>query len=131
MISQACQVFIGPCSYNIILGRDFLRKVQFNINFENDTMYCMDTSVPMRSPEFFYDQTRLRNVMFFIDVKEDSFALTITKSTYHPVNISAIIDKQTHLSVEDRNTLSIMLNKYTTLFDGILKVCGSHISCLW
>jgi hypothetical protein len=60
--------------------------------------------------------------MFFDDVEVDSFASTITKSTYHPVNISTIIDKQTHLSVEDRDTLSIMLNKHTTLFDGILKV---------
>ena len=55
--SQACQVFIGPCLYNIILGQDFLQKVQFNINFENNTMNCMDMSVPMRSPEFFYDCT--------------------------------------------------------------------------
>ena len=102
------------CSYDIILGRDFLRKVQFNINFENNTMNCMDTSVPMRSPEFFYDCTRLRDIMFFDDVEVDSFASTITKSTYHPVNISTIIDKQTHLSVEDRNTLSVMLNKHTT-----------------
>ena len=103
--SQACQVFIGPCSYDIVLGQDFLRKVQFNINFENNTMNCMDTSIPMRSPEFFYDRTRLRDIMFFDDVEVDSFASTITKSTYHQVNISTIIDKQKHLSVEDRNTL--------------------------
>ena len=120
--SQACQVFIGPCSYDIILGRDFLRKVQFNINFENNSMNCMDTSVPMGSPEFFYDCTRLRDIMFFDDVEVDSFASTITKSTFHPVNISTIIDKQTHLSVEDRNKLSVMLNIHTILFDGILKV---------
>ena len=81
-----------------------------------------DTSVPMRSPEFFYDRTRLRDIMFFDNVEVDSFASTITKSTYHPVNISTIIDKQTHLSVEDRDTLSVLLNKHTILFDGILKV---------
>ena len=85
-------------------------------------MNCMDMSVPMRSPAFFYDCTRLRDIMFFDDVKVDSFASTITKSTYHPVNILTIIDKQTHLSVEDRDTLSFMLNKHTILFDGILKV---------
>ena len=60
--------------------------------------------------------------MFFDDVEVDSFALAITKSKYHPVNISTIIDTQTHLSVEDRNTLSVMLSKHTTSFDGILKV---------
>ena len=110
------------CSYDIILGRDFLRKVQFNINFENNTMNCMDMSVPMRLPDFFYDRACLRDIMFFNNVKVDAFALTITKSTYHPVSISATIDTQTHLSVEDRNTLSIMLNKHAIFFDGILKV---------
>ena len=60
--------------------------------------------------------------MFFDDVEVDSFALAITKSKYHPVNISTIIDTQTHLSVEDRNTVSVMLNKHIILFDSILKV---------
>ena len=82
----------------------------------------MDTSVPMRSPDFFYDRTCLCDIMFFDDVEVDSFASTVTKSTYHRVSMSAIIDTQTQLSVEDRNTLSTMLNKHTTLFDNILKV---------
>ena len=97
--------------YDIILGQDFLQKVQFNINFENNTMNCMDMSVPMQSPDFFYDQSWLRDIMFFDNDEVDSFALTITKSTYHPVSISTIIDTQTHLSIEERNTLSIMLSK--------------------
>ena len=120
--SHACQVFIGPCSYDIILGRDFLRKIHFHINFDNNTMNCMDVSVPMRAPDFFTDRTRLRNIIFFDNVEVDSFASTITKSTYHPISISSIVDTQTHLSVEDRKILSNMLNKHTVLFDGILKV---------
>ena len=120
--SQGCQVFIGPCSYNIILRQDFLQKVQFNINFENETMNCIDTSVPMQSPAFFYDCTWLRDVMFFDNVEVDLFASTITKFTYHPVSISTIISMQKHRSVGHRNMLSVMLNKHTILFDGILKV---------
>ena len=82
----------------------------------------MDMSVPMRAPDFFTDHTRLRDIIFFDDVEVDSFASTITKSTYHPISISTIVDTQTHLSVEDRKILSNMLNKHTILFDGILKV---------
>ena len=85
-------------------------------------MNCMDMSVPMQSPDFFYDYTCLHNIMFLDNAEVDSFALTITKSMYHPVSISAIIDTQTYLFIEDRNTLSVMLSKHTTLFDGILKV---------
>ena len=36
--SHACQVFIGACSYDIILGGDFLRKTHFHINFDNNTV---------------------------------------------------------------------------------------------
>ena len=86
------------------------------------TMNCMDMLVPMRSSDFFSDCTRLRNIIFFDDVEVDSFASTITKSTYHPISISTIVDTQKHLSVEDRNILSTMLNKHTVLFDGVLQV---------
>ena len=49
-------------------------------------------SVPMRSSDFFSDRTRLRDIMFSDDVEVDSFASTISKSTYHPVSISTIVD---------------------------------------
>ena len=45
--SHACQVFIDPCFYDIILGQDFLRKIHFSIDFNDNTMNCMDMSVPM------------------------------------------------------------------------------------
>ena len=120
--NHTCQVFLGPCSYDIILGRDFLRKAHFHINFDNNTMNCMDMSVPMRPPDFFSDRSRLCNIMFFDDVEVDSFASTITKSSYKPTSISMIVDTQKHLSMENKQMLSKMLNKHTILFDGILKV---------
>ena len=60
--------------------------------------------------------------MIFDDIDVDSFTSTIIKSTYQQVSISTIVDAQTHLTVEYRNKLSIMLNKHMMLFDGILKV---------
>ena len=50
--SHACQVFIGPCTYSIILGQDFLWKIYFYINFYNYTMNCMDMSIPMLLSDF-------------------------------------------------------------------------------
>ena len=60
--------------------------------------------------------------MFVDDMEVDSFASMITKSKYQPVSISTLVDAQKHLSVEDKNTLSVMLSKHTILFDDILKV---------
>ena len=44
--------------------------------------------------------------MFSDDVEVDSFTSTITKSTYHPVSISTIVDTQKHLSVEVKESTS-------------------------
>ena len=60
--------------------------------------------------------------MFFDDVGVDLFPSTITKSSYQPISISTIVDKQKHLFMENRQILSNMLNKNVILFDGILKV---------
>ena len=57
--SQQCQVFTGPSCYDIILGHDFLCKIHFHINFQNNSMTCMDMSVSMHSPDFFTDNSRL------------------------------------------------------------------------
>jgi hypothetical protein len=75
----------------------------------------MDMSVPMRAPDFFTNRSRLRDIIFFDDVEVDPFSSTITKSTYHPVSISTIVDTQTHISVEDRKILYTMLNKTYSL----------------
>ena len=85
-------------------------------------MNCMDKSVAMQSSDFFSDHTRLRNIMFLDNIEVDSFASTITKSTYLPVFISTIVDTKKFLSVEDREILSTLSSKHTILFDGILKV---------
>ena len=59
-------------------------------------------SVPMRSPDFFSDCTRLCELMFVDNIEVDLFALMITKSKYQPVSISKIINVQKHLSVKDK-----------------------------
>jgi hypothetical protein len=122
IIHHTCQVFISPCSYDIIFGQDSLWKILFHINVDNKAMNSMDMSVPIQLSDFFSDCTCLRNIMFSDHVEVDSFASTITKSMYHTVSISTIVDTQTHLSVEDREILSTMLNKHSVLFDDILKV---------
>ena len=64
IINHTCQVFTGPCSHDIIHRQDFLWKIHFCINFDNNTMNCMDMSVPMQSSDFLSDCTCLCNVKF-------------------------------------------------------------------
>ena len=67
--SHTCQVLIGPCSYDNILGWDFLQKVHFHINIENNTVNCMDMSVPMQSTGYISDCAHLHSIIHFDNVE--------------------------------------------------------------
>ena len=45
--NHTCQICIGSCHYDIILGQDFLQKIKCNIYFDNNTMSCLDMTLPM------------------------------------------------------------------------------------
>ena len=80
ILQQKCQVFNGLCTFDAILGGDFLRQVGLTIDFVNNTMSCMDMIVPMHPLTFFDDGERLRDVLLYFDspiVMESSYALEI------------------------------------------------------
>ena len=84
-------------------------------------------SVPIQSSDFFPYRSCLSSFMFSDVVEAESLASTITKSTYHPVSITTIVDTQSHLSIKDRKILSTMLNKQKVLFDGILNIYSHQL----
>ena len=55
---HSCQVFHGSCAYDIIIRCDLMRKIHFKINFDNNTIECMDITVLM-CPSNFFDDTIL------------------------------------------------------------------------
>ena len=95
---QTCLVFTGPCTYDVILGCDFLCKLHFHMNFDDNTMNCMEMTVPMHSPDFFTNNTQLCDIMFFDDIEVDSFASLIKEAKYKSVSISDVVNAQSHLS---------------------------------
>ena len=54
---QACQGCTGPYMHDDILGCDFLLKMHSHINFNINTMSCMEIPIPKCSPDFFTDNT--------------------------------------------------------------------------
>ena len=130
---QICQVFTGPCTYDVILGHDFLCKLHFHIHFDDNTMNCMDMSVPMHSPDFFTNNNRLCDIMFVDDVEVNSFVSLFKESKYKSISISDVVNSQPHLSSDQCTILSTMLAKHVSLFDGILKVyphCLIHLDII-
>ena len=82
----------------------------------------MDITIPMRPSNFFDDTIRLRDVLAFENDDFDSDATAITLSNYKATSIFDIVQKQLHLSSQNRDQLFSMLNRHSRLFDGVLKV---------
>jgi hypothetical protein len=96
-------------------------------------MNCMDMSDPMHNPDLFSNNTQLCDIIIFDDIEVDSFASLIKESKYKSISISDAINAQSHLTSDQCATLSTMLAKHVTLFDGILKVypnCLIHLDII-
>ena len=62
--NQQCQVFTDPCYYFIIFDCDFICKVYFHIDSQNNSTTCIGMSVSMCNPDIFTDSTCLRYYAF-------------------------------------------------------------------
>ena len=49
---QMAYVFDTPCRYQVIAGRDFLRRTGIDLTFKENHITWMDNSIPMKSPNF-------------------------------------------------------------------------------
>ena len=85
-------------------------------------MECMDITIPMRPSNFFDNTIRLRDVLAFENDDFDSHATAITLAKYKATSIIDIVQKQLHLSSQNRDQLFLVLNRHSRLFDGVLKV---------
>ena len=109
-------VFEAKLSYDMILGRDLMSQLGININFKNQTVEWMETTVPMRNPkseikEFFIQETGM---------VEDAMnrVKKILDAKYKPANLSQIVTECEHLDKEQQEQLLKILLKHKKLFDG-------------
>ena len=49
---QLCYVFDTPCRYQVIAGRDFLRRTEIDLEFKKNHIKWMNMSIRMKSPHF-------------------------------------------------------------------------------
>ena len=113
---QGAFVFEGPCRYDIIFGRDFLRKVGLQMDFANAQMRWMEHLVPMR------DDATWNNGSLFVDdqTENEAYASEILDAKYEKMDPIQVAEQQTHLTPLQRKQLGKLLSKFTRLFDGTL-----------
>jgi hypothetical protein len=109
------------------LGHAFLHKVNYYIEFDVNTMTCMEMTFSRQSSDFFTNRTCLHDTIVSDDIvsddiEVDSFASIITGPKCKINIISDVIDAQKQLSSDHSVALSNILTKQSTLFDGVLIV---------
>jgi hypothetical protein len=67
--SHSALVFSGPSQYDVILGRDFLRKIRMELDFENNSMNWMDNMVLMKDITFWNEASTMSEIL----MNEDNF----------------------------------------------------------
>ena len=124
---QQAFVMEGECRYDMIMGHDFLHKVEMNLDFKNKVSQWMGKTIAMRSSKSvatvldqFYEAAEAELEELDHDDQEQQVA-EILDAQYQKVNVRAVADEQTHLTSQQRDDLYRVLLKHERLFDGKLK----------
>ena len=110
-------VFDEPCPYDVILGHDFLTKVKIDVLFSKKVIQWLDKTIPLRTN---IDKQELLDSLGNVQNDSDMFTSEILDAKYGKVDITEVIEQQSHLDPSQRQKLRHILEKYNTLFDGTL-----------
>ena len=124
------RVFETDIRYDMILGRDILGALGMIIDFKSNVVTWDGVSAPMYTPKEINDLGRrphqIRDALFHRyvfshDDTEDANAATeIDSAKYQRVEIDDVVAKAVHLTHEQQNDLTNLLNRFTRLFSGKL-----------
>ena len=140
-------VFHSPtCSYNVILGMDFLRAIGIKFNFDRDVIQWLDIIVDMKNVQEFKNFFNMEDIgpqprdmehlnqlrelneaygevevdAFLCDDAWDSFATKLLERKYEKITAKEVASKQDHMLDQQKIMLEETLKKDEILFDGKL-----------
>jgi transposase InsO family protein len=111
--------------YDMIIGRDLLDTLGFDMLFSQKVMIWDNASVPMRNPSYL-DAGHIDDFereIFSIhdpDTTESERIQNILDVKYAPADLEAIARESKHLTKHEQELLYKLLCKYAHLFDGTL-----------
>ena len=126
--SHSFLVFDTQCSYDAILGADFLTKVGMTLDYENLTIKWLGNEIPMETLNT-KDQVaaHVESYLTQMELEENGFdvdsyaASSILDAKYEKVDIDEVIEENcSHLTPEQQLELRNLLKQHDKLFDGSL-----------
>ena len=106
-------------NYDVIIGRELLHELGFDISFSQKTMTWNDVTINMKPPTCTKEDAYHVEEELFVSDETDRIA-KILDAKYAPANLKEITDKLLHLTNNQKQQLYTLLNKRNQLFDGTL-----------
>jgi len=103
-------LFDAPCPFDILLGRNFLRKLKIDPLCSTHTTTWEDVSIPFKPRSFWNDPYNVRTAL----------ATQIQESKYEQASVEEVVAKQAHLTTQQQLDLTEILKQYPDLFSGKL-----------
>jgi hypothetical protein len=118
-------IFDAPCNYDVILGRDFLRKAGIDLSFKHGTVKWLEKMILMKDRDHWDKQ---ENWFLTLDEEDEddeddeleSYATEILDAKYDKTSPNKVVKLQTHLNDHQQAELQKVLEIYPALFDGTL-----------
>jgi hypothetical protein len=120
-------VFEPKCTYDLILGNDFLTKIGLKIHLDTLELEWQGNKIPMNSK---FTTERLSSAVECCMILEededandylDTFAVAIADSAYDEMDVHRVIKENcSHLEKSQQDELRALLFKHFKLFDGQL-----------
>jgi hypothetical protein len=117
--NQHTFVFAGQCNYDIIFGRNLLRKIGLKHDFDIGLMTAFDVTIEMKQKSFYTNSfLALANIQEVNDDKRnDCFHSTqILQSKYDRADVKTVTLQQTHLSPSQQEELQTILSQQNKIF---------------
>ena len=124
--TQKCmwEVHLKPAKvslrYDMIIGRDLLRTLGIQLNFNENVIRMANAEIPMRPAEV----TELTACFIHtLSKSEEEFTMKhekILDSKYKKADLQEVVNKNDHLSPDKKAELLKLLRKFEPLFDGTL-----------
>ena len=109
-------------TYDLILGRDLLEKLGIIIDYKQQIFIWDEIKIPIQKKGHWTINTIKQFWALKAETEDNdnlgTYATTILDANYEKQDLKDIVDKQTHLTIIQRNLLYKVLSEYKRVFEG-------------
>jgi hypothetical protein len=108
--------------YDLIVGQGTMKDMELKLDFSSSTMDWLGKQVPFHPVDWFSNKAAIHQVLAMppvrVQLAEVYSSEFIRPAKYEKANLHEVVDKQTHLSEEQRQDLLEVFMKHKALFSG-------------